>query len=432
MNSRALAAKILTSVIEHAVSLSTALPQQLATQPKLRDPQLVQAICYGTLRHYYELEAMLPLLMSKPLKSKETDLNHLLLIGLYQLIFLSVPQHIVLNETVNAAKQLGKSWATGLINGVLRQFLRQQNALMADKSTSLETIYNHPQWFIEKLQQAWPQHWQTILEANQIHPPMSLRINEQQITREEYQLLLREKNIDSELSSPVASALTLRTAVPVETLPLFKEGYASVQDSASQLAALLLDCPPAARVLDACAAPGGKTCHILEHYPDIKEIVAVDIDAARLQKISENLKRLKLKATLKTGDALVPDTWWDGELFDRILCDAPCSATGVIRRHPDIKFLRHPDDVELLPALQLQILIALWPLLKTEGKLVYSTCSILPQENSHVITQFLEIEPGAQLEIIDATWGIAQDCGRQILTGEAGMDGFYYAVLRKK
>lgn len=432
MNSRALAAKTLTAVLYQSVSLSQALPQQLATQPKLRDPQLVQAICYGVLRHYYQLEALLKQLMNKPLKAKEADLEVLLIVGLYQLKFLSVPQHVVLNETVNAAKQLGKSWATGLVNGILRQFLREQDSLSAIKSPSLEEQYNHPAWLIEAIKEAWPTQWQTILAANQAHPPMTLRVNVNRTSVADYEKLLQEKDIPVVTAPYANSALTLVSPTSVEQLPFFKEGYISVQDAASQMAAILLDCPADARVLDACAAPGGKTCHLLEHYSAIKELVAVDIDADRVTKIKENLGRLKLKATLKIGDACQPKKWWDGQLFDRILCDAPCSATGVIRRHPDIKYLREESDLESLPSQQLAILTALWPLLKTGGKLVYSTCSILPQENANVIARFLQQEPTANIEIIKAEWGIQQSFGRQILPGQDGMDGFYYAVLTKQ
>ncbi len=220
--------------------------------------------------------------------------------------------------------------------------------------------------------------------------------------------------------------------VSIEQLPFFTEGYVSVQDAASQLAANLLDCPPDARVLDACAAPGGKACHILETAPLIKELVAVDIDQLRLTKVQENLSRLKLRATLKTGDVCEPQTWWDGQHFDRILCDAPCSATGVIRRHPDIKFLRYEEDIAVLQEQQIAILKALWPLLKTGGKLVYSTCSVFPEENTLVMQAFLAQEPSAKEIILSAaTWGHPQTIGRQILPGESGMDGFYYAVLEK-
>lgn len=431
MNSRALAVKVLVAVIYQSHSLSTALPQNLTTQPKLRDPQLTQAICYGVLRHYYQLEAILKQLMAKPLKAKDVDLELLLLVGLYQLQYLSVPKHTVLNETVNAAKQLGKSWATGLVNGVLRQYLRDQLNLSSYKSLTIEEEYNHPKWLISAIQHAWPTKWQDILAANQVHPPMTLRVNTQHITREAYQVLLLEQKIESVAHTYVDSALTLTTPQAVEQLPFFKEGYISVQDAASQIAATLLDCPVNGRVLDACAAPGGKSCHILELYPHIKELVAVDIDAARLNKVKDNLRRLRLKATLKTGDACQPNLWWDGQLFDRILCDTPCSATGVIRRHPDIKFLRQEGDLQSLPTQQLAILTALWPLLKTNGKLVYSTCSIFPQENTSIIEQFLRQEPTARVETIHADWGHSQTHGRQILPGENGMDGFYYAVFTK-
>jgi 16S rRNA (cytosine967-C5)-methyltransferase len=282
-----------------------------------------------------------------------------------------------------------------------------------------------------QLQQAWPHAWQAILTANNQHPPMILRVNQRFLSRAAYLEKLQQANIAATEHPVVESAIELTQPVAVTLLPGFKEGWVSVQDAASQLAATVLDLAPHQRVLDACAAPGGKTGHILETEPDLAELVAVDIDAERLNKVNDNLQRLRLKATLCVGNAQQPTDWWDGQLFDRILCDAPCSATGVIRRHPDIKYLRQEKDFTTLQQQQCQMLQALWLLLKVGGKLVYSTCSIFPQENAEVITTFLRDEPTACECLIEASWGHAQTHGRQLLSGEHNMDGFYYAVLEK-
>jgi 16S rRNA (cytosine967-C5)-methyltransferase len=258
-----------------------------------------------------------------------------------------------------------------------------------------------------------------------------LRVNQRFFSREKYLEKLQQANILSTAHPTVDTAIELIKPVNVNKLPGFKNGWVSVQDAASQLAATLLDLAPQQRVLDACAAPGGKTCHILETEPDLAELVALDIDAERLKRVTENLQRLHLKATLHTGDANQAASWWNGELFDRILCDAPCSATGVIRRHPDIKYLRQPNDFDSLHQQQVHLLQRLWPLLKVGGKLVYSTCSIFPRENVEVISAFLQAESTARSVPINGKWGIEQTHGRQILPGENSMDGFYYAVLEK-
>lgn len=429
MNSRSHAVKVLYAILQNGTSLALALPKELATA-SIKDPALTQAICYGVLRYYEQLEFILNKLLPKPLKEKDIEVKLLLLVGLFQLQFLSVPPAIVLNETVNAVKHLRKNWATGLVNAVLRQYLRQKEQLTLD-AAELTVLFNSPAWLIKQLQLNWPEHWSSILNAQQQKPSMTLRVNLNKISRENYQQLLAEKNIESSMGEP-DSALILTQAISVEKLPHFHEGYVSVQDAVSQFAAYLLDIPANARVLDACAAPGGKTCHMLELYPTIEKIIALDIDATRLEKLTENLNRLKLSAQLSVGDAAHPDSWWDGILFDRILCDAPCSATGVIRRHPDIKFLREETDIPVLAEQQLNILKTLWSLLKPGGKLLYSTCSILPQENVAVITKFLQQEKTATPIEINLPEAQTLLYGQQILPGNSqASDGFYYAMLQK-
>lgn len=427
-NPRAIASKILLDVIIARRSLATVLPLWLKDQ---EHRNLTQELSYGVLRWYPRLEAAAKVLLQKPLKPQDQDIYFLLLLGLYQLIYLNMPEHIVVSETVNAAKILHKTWATKLINGVLRSFLRQKEEILLKIDTTPSARYAHPRWMIKQLQQAWPNEWQTILIANNERPPMSLRVNLNKIAREQYLEKLSGLGLNATPDQHSPCGIVLEKPANITQLPGFKEGEASVQDCASQLAATLLQLKPGQRVLDACAAPGGKAAHILEIAPQISQLVALDIDTIRLEKITENLMRLGLTAHTVVGDAAQPETWWDGVLFDRILLDAPCSATGVIRRHADIKLLRQPHDIEQLAQMQLKILSALWPLLKTRGILVYSTCSIFPQENQRVLTAFLETQADAQESKIDVPWGHALEIGRQILPGEDNMDGFYYARLFK-
>jgi 16S rRNA (cytosine967-C5)-methyltransferase len=377
------------------------------------------------------LDFILSQLHEKPLK--DVDIKALALVGLYQLNFMRVKPHAAVSETVLAARK--KPWAKSLINAVLRTYLREQEALENKADQVKVAALSHPDWLVKQIEQDWPEQAQQILLENNQQPPMVLRVNLAKTSREHYLQLLNEQEIDAVAISFCASAIKLDKPVPVEQLPGFKEGLASVQDTAAQLAAGLLDVQPGQRVLDVCAAPGGKTAHILESQPQLKELVAVDIDESRMLRVSENLQRLGLSATLLVDDAANPAAWWDGKLFDRILLDAPCSALGVIRRHPDIKLLRRAEDIGSLQALQKTILEAVWPLLAPGGLLVYATCSILKQENEQQVLAFLAshsdaIErPLSLVETLD--WGVAQVCGQQIITGDSAMDGFYYARIGK-
>jgi len=429
-NLRALAAKIIHQVLQ-GKSLTDELKYALTQIPEQRDQALVQALCFGVCRRYFFLDAISRLLLEKPFKEKDGDIHALLLVGLYQLIEMRIPAYAAVGETVAAADDFKKSWAKNLINAVLRNYQRHADAVLDAASEDPDAIHDHPNWFIGKIKKAWPDHWEGILAANNAHPPMSLRVNQRIVTREAYLAQLEAENIQATAIPETQYGITLTEPVDVLALPGFLEGYVSVQDGAAQLAAPLLLLTKGLRVLDACAAPGGKTAHIAESEPELEKLIAVDHDAKRVMMIEENIKRLRLSAETVVADVAEIDKWWNGEPFDRILLDAPCSASGVIRRHPDIKLLRRPDDIAEMAYVQLSLLNALWPLLKVNGLLLYATCSVLPQENTKTLAAFLANHSDAKEEKIIADWGQACEIGRQIMPGMHGMDGFYYARLRK-
>ncbi|MFY2510062.1 16S rRNA (cytosine(967)-C(5))-methyltransferase RsmB [Vibrio pectenicida] len=424
MNVRAAAANVLFQVVDKGQSLSNALP--LAQQQiKPRDQALLQEICYGTLRYLPRLESIANELMDKPLKGKQRVFHHLILVGIYQLSFMRIPAHAAVGETVEGTKTLKGPRLRGLINAVLRNYQRKQEELDAYAVSHNAGKYTHPNWLLSLLQNAYPQQWQSIVEANNSKAPMWLRVNHQHHNRDEYQKILKDSDIDSHPHSEANDALRLATPCDVSQLPGFDKGWVSVQDAAAQLSLNYLTPKDGDLVLDCCAAPGGKTAHILERTQSAK-VVAIDCDEHRLKRVYDNLNRLQLKAQVICGDARQPQDWWQGEQFDRILLDAPCSATGVIRRHPDIKWLRRSEDIAALTQLQSEILDVMWQQLKPGGTLVYATCSIAPQENSGQIKAFLSRTQEAQLE-----GSQADKPGRQILPGEEDMDGFYYAILKK-
>lgn len=428
-DARVAAALAIRQVLVEGRSLASALPPLLAALPA-GERALAQELSYGTLRWVPRLQALASQLLDKPLRERDQDIHALLLCGLYQLLYLNIPSHAAVSLTVDAAAKLGKEWAKGLLNGVLRRLQREQVELLAAVDTSESAALAHPHWLLERLRQDWPEHWQAIASANNGRPPMTLRVNLSHGSREHYLERLAAAGIAAQPSDPVVSAVTLDTPLAVERLPGFNNGDVSVQDAAAQLAATLLELQPGQRVLDACAAPGGKTGHILETSTPL-QVLALDSEAERLQRVSDNLQRLGLQAELRVGDAGAPETWWDKQPFDRILLDAPCSGSGVIRRHPDIKSLRRPEDISALTAQQARLLRALWPLLAPGGILVYATCSVLPAENAAQVAAFLREYPDASERPITAHWGHAVAVGRQILPGEKGMDGFYYACLSK-
>lgn len=399
-----------------------------------RDRALLRELCYGSLRWHIQLSALTKPLLQKPLKERDSDIEQLLIIGAYQLLHTRIPAHAAINSVVEASRHLQKKWAAGLINAVMRKIQREGDERIAQLTPSQGVA--HPQWFWEAIRQAWPQHAEQIFAANNAHPPMCLRVNAQHKNRTEYLQLLDEQGIAASACEFSGNGLRLEQPCAVDALPGFRDGDVSVQDEAAQLAAFLLDAQPHQRVLDACCAPGGKTAHILETQPSV-QMFALDVSSERLQRVDANLSRLNLQATVIAGDALTPASWWDGVAFDRILLDAPCSGTGVIRRHPDIKLLRTAADIEQFATLQLQLLKTLWPLLAPNGYLLYATCSVMPKENTEVVEQFCAAQNDAEqilitTERIAAEWGIAQPIGRQLFPTVNGHDGFYYALLRKR
>lgn len=428
MNTRAWAARVLNEVLTQSSQLGFCLDKLNLPE---KEKTFIQAICFGVCRWFFRLDAIAKLLLEKPLKHKDQDVYLLILIGLYQLIDMRVPDHAAIAETVAAAKQLEKPWAKGLINAVLRHYQRESTQIAAKIQRDLPAEFAHPAWMVHKIQQNWPEDWQAILTANNQHPPFALRVNQIQIKRQDYLKKLADAEIKASALDKTATGIVLEKAYPVQKLPGFAQGEVSVQDGAAQLVATLLQLEPGQRILDACAAPGGKTAHILEMEPHVKEVVAIDQEAVRVDMLKSTLARLKLSAKCIVSDAADTKTWWDGHSFDRILLDAPCSASGIIRRHPDIKLLRRSEDINLVTKEQLRLLKALWPLLKDNGLLVYVTCSIFSEENEKVIQAFLLEQSDAKEDIMRVDWGKACAVGRQILPGTDGMDGFYFASLRK-
>jgi 16S rRNA (cytosine967-C5)-methyltransferase len=423
-NTRLVAAQTLVRVLDGGQSLTSALEHTLSTLENPQEKAFVQAVCYGVCRYYHRLQFLLFQLLDKPIK--DVEIYALALIGLYQLAFMRVKTHAAVSETVDATPKK-KSWAKNLINALLRRYLREQEQLKKLANENPVALYSHPKWLISRIENDWYEKAPQIFQAANEPPPMVLRVNALQTTREKYLQQLSDLDIEAQAVENCPSAIRLVKPVGVTALPNFENGMVSVQDTAAQFAAGLLELEAGQHVLDLCAAPAGKTAHILELQNDL-ECVAVDIDATRMLRVETNLQRLNLSAQLIVGDATQPQTWWDGKQFDRILVDAPCSALGVIRRHPDIKLLRRAEDLTALPTLQAQILTAAWTMLKEGGLLVYATCSILKAENEDQIAQFLASTLNAQEISFEEN---PAKHGWQILTGENGCDGFYYARLRK-
>jgi 16S rRNA (cytosine967-C5)-methyltransferase len=430
MNPRLAAAKALAAVLNGKASLNSSLPTQM-DKVEDRDRGFTQDLAFGTARWQPRLSALAAKLLQKPFKAADADVEALLLVGLYQLLYTRVPAHAAIGETVGCADKLKKPWAKALLNAVLRRAQRESEALLAELEHDPVVRTAHPRWLQKSLKAFWPQQWEAICAANNAHPPMILRVNRRHHSRDAYLGLLTDAGIAATPCVYSRDGIILEAAADVRSLPGFAEGWISVQDEAAQLAADLLDLAPGQRVLDACCAPGGKTCHILEAEPALAGVVAVDLEAKRLVRVRENLARLGLSAELIAADGRDTATWWDGKPFQRILLDAPCSATGVIRRHPDIKLTRQPDDIAALAVLQGELLDAMWITLEVGGILLYATCSTLPTENTEVIEAFLARTPGARELDLAITAGIKQPHGRQLLAQEGGHDGFYYAKLIK-
>ncbi|HDG1687697.1 MAG: 16S rRNA (cytosine(967)-C(5))-methyltransferase RsmB [Kluyvera cryocrescens] len=425
LNLRSMAAQAVEQVVEKGQSLSNVLP---AMQQKVgdKDKALLQELCFGVLRSLSQLEWMIKQLMERPMTGKQRTVHYLIMVGLYQLLHTRIPAHAALAETVEGAVVIKRPQLKGLINGVLRQFQRRQEELLAEFSQS-ELRFLHPSWLVKRIQNAYPQQWESILEANNQRPPMWLRVNRNHHTRDSWLALLAEAGLTGFAHPDYPDAVRLETPTSVLALPGFEQGWVTVQDASAQGCVRYLQPQNGEQILDLCCAPGGKTTHILEVAPEAN-VMAVDVDEKRLSRVYDNLKRLGMKATVKQGDGRYPQQWCGEQQFDRILLDAPCSATGVIRRHPDIKWLRRDRDIAELAQLQSEILDATWAHLKPGGTLVYATCSILPEENQQQIAAFLARTPNAVL----SETGTAEQPGLQNLPGAEEGDGFFYAKLIKK
>lgn len=400
---------------------------------------MLRMLAYGALRHHFRLREQLGLLLDRPLKKRDKVIESLLAIGFFQLTDTRVPDHAAVTMTVEAARLLRRPKFAGLINAVLRNFQRKNIATEAPRSD--ESTYNHPKWLIEMLKRDWPDDWQTILAANNDRAPMWLRVNAARTTVDAYREALASvvapEDALAQTLEVVPQAIRLGMPMPVDKLPGFADGLVSVQDAAAQLAAPWLLHDGGQRVLDACAAPGGKTGHLLELLGAESDLIAIDIEEGRLTRVRENLGRQGFDATVVAADASDVESWWDGRLFDRILLDAPCSASGVIRRHPDIKVLRREADIATLAALQRDILEALWQTLAPGGRLLYVTCSVLATENEAVIGGFLDAHSDASEDKVLHNYNIRalmyeRRHGHQVLPGTEGLDGFYFAALEKK
>ena len=415
------AGQIVQQVLADGRNLNQVLEESLRKKAVWTPAQraALQDLSYGTLRFYGQLRALLGLLLHKPMLDQR--IYYVLLVALYQLQYSKAAQHAVVDHAVRAA-QLLNAKVSGLVNAILRNFLRSRDALLEQAAQHEEGKYSYPQWWIDELRAQYGERSAAILEAGNRHPPMTLRVNRRCGTVQEYLAQLEKQDIAARLIEP--DALQLDKPVAGDKLPGFFDGTVSVQDAGAQYAARLLDVHAGMRVLDACAAPGGKTAHILESVQ--AGMVAVDKDEKRLRRVAENLKRLKLDAQLLVGDAAQPEAWWDGRLFERILADVPCSASGVVRRHPDIKWLRRRTDIAGFAAQQINILRALWRLLAQDGKLLYVTCSVFQQENEQVIAAFLAQQPDARRLPV----ALPENSEGQLLPNDRH-DGFFYALLHK-
>ena len=435
-SARSLAAHAVARILREGVTLDAALKDALAAADSKLAPS-VRSLSYGAVRGFYRHEAILRSLLSTPVKSLDFLVRALLSVALYELEDEKTPQYAVVDAAVETAKLTDAARAAGLINAVLRRYLRERGTLDAEIARNPATRHASPIWLADRLRVDWPVRWTQLLAAGDSQAPMWLRVNAQRITTEEYLEQLRAAGIGARAEARVPQAVVLDAPCDVHELPGFADGVVSVQDLGAQCVAFPLGLAAGQRVLDACAAPGGKTALMAEREPGLERLTAVDIDPQRLTRVRDNLSRGDLRAELVSGDAAAPAAWWDGIPYDRILLDAPCSALGVIRRHPDIRLRKSPSDIDKLPQLQGRLLAAAWRLLKPGGRLVYATCTVTRSENRDLLAAFLRGTPDAAVLPAESwlgwpNFGEADDYGRQILPGEAGADGFYYAALTKQ
>ena len=429
-DARVLAAQVLAAAAFDGASLRETLAPAQAGLADARDRALLTALANEGARWWLRHDAALDRLLEHPLRRRERLLHALLVVGLVQIENLRLPPHAAVSATVEAARALDRAPFANLVNAVLRRWLRERESMNARLDAEPVSRHAHPAWLIEAIARDWPGHAEAILAAGNVVAPPMLRVNRRRARREELAASLAAEGVDASAHPWLRDALVLGANADVARLPDFAQGRISVQDGAAQIAADLLDARDGMRVLDACAAPGGKACHLLERAQ--VGLLALDRDAARCTRIRENFSRLGLRGEVRVGDAGEPSQWWDDAPFDRILLDAPCSATGVIRRHPDIKLHRRADDIAALARGQARLLGASWPLLSRGGRLLYATCSILRAENEDVVAAFLHAHPDAQPMDFALQAGHAAGAGRQILPGEGGLDGMYYAVIEKR
>ena len=417
-NVRTVALEAICSVVLNKRSLSA-----FNYPDDLNDLSLIKSFVFGTIRFYHQLNDIVSGLLKHPIEKENLDIHCLMLLGAYQILHSNVAPHAIIFETVNVVNDLNKPWAKGLVNAILREVDRQKHLLQK------QPHYSHPSWLVKKIKNNHPDHFEQIFANNNLQAPMGIRVHPT-YQLDDYQASLSAIGIESHQVDIAPQALVLEKAVSVFKLPDFEQGACYVQDCSAQLAAYLLNPKEGELILDACSAPGGKTTHLSELAPK-SNIVALDNDGERLKRVQQNIDRFSIKnITILQGNAQTQD-WWDGKLFDKILLDAPCSATGVIRRHPDIKLLRKPKDITALVALQKDILANLWPMLKPGGILLYATCSILKSENEEQMSCFLESYSDAQELKINLDWGINTKVGKQQLPSH-NFDGFYYAKLQRR
>jgi 16S rRNA (cytosine967-C5)-methyltransferase len=433
---RSLAAHVLARILRDRVTLDTALQNALvAADAALVSP--VRSLSYGAARGFFRHEAILGRLLSQPVRSLDPLVRSLLSVALYEIEDARTPAYAIVDAAVETAKATDAARAGGLINAVLRRYLRERGSIDAVIAASPASRHAAPIWLADRLRADWPVRWTQLLAASDAHPPLWLRVNERRSSAADYVSRLQAAGLGARAERRVPGAVVLDAPCDVQELPGFAEGVVSVQDIGAQCVVFPLELAPGQRVLDVCAAPGGKTALIAERQPDLARLVAVDIDPGRLARVRQNLERGALQADIVAGDAARPDDWWDGVPFDRILLDAPCSALGVIRRHPDIRLRRSPAQLDQLPAVQARLLAAAWRMLAPGGRLVYATCTVTRSENCELVGAFLAATAGAAVVPADAWpgwpgFGQADATGQQILPGEAAADGFYYAALNKQ
>ncbi|MGO8857629.1 MAG: 16S rRNA (cytosine(967)-C(5))-methyltransferase RsmB [Steroidobacteraceae bacterium] len=433
---RSLAAYAVARILREGVTLDAALHDALAAAPAGLSPS-VRSLSYGAVRGYFRHEAILARVLSQPVRSLDLYVRALLSVALFELEDARTPEYAVVDAAVKTAKATDAARASGLVNAVLRRYLRERKALDVDIARNPVTRHASPIWLADRYRADWPVRWTQLLAAGDTQAPMWLRVNGRRTTTDSYLEKLRDAGLAAHADLRVPLAVVLDSPCDVHELPGFEAGMVSVQDLGAQCVAFPLQLAAGQRVLDACAAPGGKTALMAEREPELASLVAIDIDPQRLARVRDNLVRGELRAQVMLGDAGVPAAWWDGVPFDRILLDAPCSALGVIRRHPDIRLRKSPSEIDKLPLLQARLLTSAWRMLAPGGRLVYATCTVTRSENRDVVAAFLAGTPDASVDPSE-NWpgwpgfGETDGFGRQILPGEAGADGFYYAALLKQ